>query len=75
MAKPLTPADRAKKLETIRGRVRDIHQHSAEDIKKNEIRKFGMFIFAEMQFLLDEIDRRDGKATPVEETEDELAVA
>lgn len=69
MAKPLTPEQRAKKMETIRRRVEDIHRHSFEDIQKNEIRKFGMGVFGEMKFLLEEIDRLDGKAATVEEPE------
>ncbi len=67
-----TPKERrARKLAGIRSRVKDVFRHSGEDVDKNEVRKCGMGVFAEMKFLLDEIDILSGKAAPVEE----LAVA
>ncbi len=73
MAKVLTEKQREEKLAKIRARVADLHRSSFEDIQKNEIRKFGCGIFAEMKFLLEEIDRLNGKAAPVEEEQESEA--
>ncbi len=59
-------------IKSIRARVTDTFRSHSEDIEKNTPLRFGAGVFGEMKFLLDEIDRRDGKSLELHPGPDEV---
>lgn len=53
----MTTKDRDTTLADIRRRVADCYKSHGEAIEQNEFLRFGAGLFAEMKFLLGEVDR------------------